>query len=335
MHPAKESPTISTGPKAPASPTTPGPSSSPPGPLARSHPPCRSCAPPSVRRRLHTPHLPTLRRPAPGRHPHHRMPHRSQPAAHRRGPGPRPPLQLPPRLLPPPLLAVAPRTSPGRLPPATLDSDRRCHRGRRRHRGRTPRPEGLRQGSGTATPCVRPIPAPPSARDTGGSSGHPGPLPLRRGALGLARPGRPVSFRTGQPAARPAAKRPRICCGSCWPCCVAGFPSAASSAPPTATSPPTTWPASPLAIGGGSPWSAASTPTPPCTRRRPPRRPSGRPVGRGSKGPGGKSPQEVVAQSSRPRRLNVSWYGGGRRDIAVVTGTGQWYRSGEGLVGVR
>ena len=53
------------------------------------------------------------------------------------------------------------------------------------------------------------------------------------------------------------------------------------------------------------------------------------------KGARQKSPQEVVAQSSRPRRLNVSWYGGGRRDIAVVTGTGQWYRSGEGLVGVR
>ena len=52
------------------------------------------------------------------------------------------------------------------------------------------------------------------------------------------------------------------------------------------------------------------------------------------KGAKQKSPQEVVAQQPR-RRLNVGWYGGGRRDIAVVSGTGQWHRSGEGLVGVR
>jgi hypothetical protein len=32
---------------------------------------------------------------------------------------------------------------------------------------------------------------------------------------------------------------------------------------------------------------------------------------------------------------NVSWYGGGRRDIEVVTGTGNWYRSGEDLVPLR
>ena len=32
--------------------------------------------------------------------------------------------------------------------------------------------------------------------------------------------------------------------------------------------------------------------------------------------------------------LNVSWYGGGRRDVEVVSGTGQWYKGGEGLVPV-
>ena len=31
----------------------------------------------------------------------------------------------------------------------------------------------------------------------------------------------------------------------------------------------------------------------------------------------------------------MAWYGGGRRDIAVVSGTGQWYRAGEALVAVR
>jgi hypothetical protein len=43
----------------------------------------------------------------------------------------------------------------------------------------------------------------------------------------------------------------------------------------------------------------------------------------------------VVARQPRRQRLNVSWYGGGRRDIAVVSSTGQWYQSGQGRVAVR
>ncbi len=62
------------------------------------------------------------------------------------------------------------------------------------------------------------------------------------------------------------------------------------------------------------------------------RRKAGRPRVKGAKQP---SPQEVVACRCRRRRLNVAWYGGGRRDIAVVSGTGQWYRAGAGLVPVR
>lgn len=46
-------------------------------------------------------------------------------------------------------------------------------------------------------------------------------------------------------------------------------------------------------------------------------------------------PCEVVAQRQRLRRLKVDWYGGSRRQVAVVTGAGQWYKSGAGLVGVR
>ncbi len=46
------------------------------------------------------------------------------------------------------------------------------------------------------------------------------------------------------------------------------------------------------------------------------------------------SPAEVV-QTARRRRLNVAWYGGGRRDIEVVSPTGHWRRAGEGLVAVR
>jgi hypothetical protein len=45
-------------------------------------------------------------------------------------------------------------------------------------------------------------------------------------------------------------------------------------------------------------------------------------------------PEQVVAASSRTK-LNVAWYGGGRRDVEVVTGTGQWYKAGQGLVEVR
>ncbi len=46
------------------------------------------------------------------------------------------------------------------------------------------------------------------------------------------------------------------------------------------------------------------------------------------------TPQERVAQAER-QRLNVAWYGGGRRDVEVVSGTGHWYRAGRGLVAVR
>ena len=41
-----------------------------------------------------------------------------------------------------------------------------------------------------------------------------------------------------------------------------------------------------------------------------------------------------MAESGRTR-LNVAWYGGGRRDVEVVTGTGHWYKAGQGLVEVR
>jgi hypothetical protein len=57
----------------------------------------------------------------------------------------------------------------------------------------------------------------------------------------------------------------------------------------------------------------------------------GRPRVKGAKLP---TPQEVVAQAPRAR-LNVAWYGGGRRDVEVVSGTGHWYKAGEGLVEVR
>src|SRR6516162_7881762 len=46
------------------------------------------------------------------------------------------------------------------------------------------------------------------------------------------------------------------------------------------------------------------------------------------------TPRQVVATAERTR-LNVAWYGGGRRDVEVVSGAGHWYKAGEGLVPVR
>jgi hypothetical protein len=64
---------------------------------------------------------------------------------------------------------------------------------------------------------------------------------------------------------------------------------------------------------------------PPMTRGK---KPAGRPRKKGAKRP---TPQEVVADAQRAK-LNVAWYGGGRRDVETVSGTGHWYKAGEGLV---
>lgn len=45
-------------------------------------------------------------------------------------------------------------------------------------------------------------------------------------------------------------------------------------------------------------------------------------------------PCAVVAGSPR-QQATVAWYGGGRRRVETVSGTGQWYKSGHGLVPIR
>jgi DDE superfamily endonuclease len=57
----------------------------------------------------------------------------------------------------------------------------------------------------------------------------------------------------------------------------------------------------------------------------------GRPRVKGAKLP---TPEQAVAAAARTP-LHVAWYGGGRRDVAIVSGTGSWYKGGEGLVAVR
>ena len=57
----------------------------------------------------------------------------------------------------------------------------------------------------------------------------------------------------------------------------------------------------------------------------------GRPRVRGAKLP---APQEVVRRTRRTK-ATVSWYGGGQRRVEWVSGTGQWYKAGHGLVPIR
>jgi hypothetical protein len=61
------------------------------------------------------------------------------------------------------------------------------------------------------------------------------------------------------------------------------------------------------------------------------KKPSGRPRKKGPKLP---SPAQVVQQAKQRPRLDVAWYGGGRRVVEVVTGTGHWYQAGQPLVAV-
>jgi DDE superfamily endonuclease len=58
---------------------------------------------------------------------------------------------------------------------------------------------------------------------------------------------------------------------------------------------------------------------------------SGRPAKKGKKRP---APAAVVAATESRGQLEVSWYGGGRRTVEVVSGTGHWYKAGDGLVEV-
>ena len=62
------------------------------------------------------------------------------------------------------------------------------------------------------------------------------------------------------------------------------------------------------------------------------KKPSHRPRKKGAKRP---APAAVVAATEQRQRLEVSWYGGGRREVEVVSGTGHWHQSGQGLVEVR
>jgi hypothetical protein len=58
---------------------------------------------------------------------------------------------------------------------------------------------------------------------------------------------------------------------------------------------------------------------------------NGRPRKKGRKLP---TPQDAV-QRSRRTKATVNWYGGGKRRVEWVSGTGHWYKAGKGLVPIR
>lgn len=62
-----------------------------------------------------------------------------------------------------------------------------------------------------------------------------------------------------------------------------------------------------------------------------PKKRTGRPRIKGRRLP---APQAVV-QKSKPTPATVTWYGGSKRKVEFVSGTGQWFKTGQGLVPVR
>jgi hypothetical protein len=68
----------------------------------------------------------------------------------------------------------------------------------------------------------------------------------------------------------------------------------------------------------------------------PPAKRRGKKVGRPRvKGKSLPAPCQVVAKTKKRKKLRVRWYGGGWRNVEVVTGTGHWFKSGKGLVPIR
>jgi hypothetical protein len=58
----------------------------------------------------------------------------------------------------------------------------------------------------------------------------------------------------------------------------------------------------------------------------------GRPPTKGARRP---KPSQAVATATAFTRLEVGWYGGGKRDVETLEGTGHWYKAGQKLVPLR
>ena len=64
----------------------------------------------------------------------------------------------------------------------------------------------------------------------------------------------------------------------------------------------------------------------------PPYAGKGRPRVKGTRLP---KPRQAVDAATTLTPLKVGWYGGGRRQVDTLTGTGHWYKAGRGLVAIR
>ena len=67
----------------------------------------------------------------------------------------------------------------------------------------------------------------------------------------------------------------------------------------------------------------------------PPRRRNGQPGRPRVKGDKLPAPADAVAATPRRKRSVVGWYGGGKRRVEFVSGTGHWYKGGGGLAAAR
>lgn len=214
----------------------------------------------------------------------------------------RPSFQLSPRVLVPSLVQLEIGSRPGNAHSRPLASPGAGASGRRRYGGRASRQEGLREGVSPRRCALDAFLHRVSLGTQVGCVGNLGEVSLCRTTVGVARPGGVVSQPGMEQKAQAATQNP-------------GGTHATTAGRACAL-------VSPAKIRVCRRW-----------RLRNPS--AGKLCASTSKATGfGQSPVEVVAKSRR-RRLNVAWYGGGRRDVAVVTATGHWYKGGEGLVPVR
>ena len=255
--------------------------------------------------------------------------------------GPGPLQQLSPRPLPPPLALPPAGTPVHRRRPGSLRPPRPRRAGRRRHRHRTSRRQGLRQGLSSRPGPLHPLVHRVSLGAQVGRLGPAGPLPLLPPAMGPAADGGLVS-------ARAEGDRWRLQAGAQDPGGSAGadapHPDPLVPGPDVRLLAPTAiTPTHELAERGRGESPAADVRQQVLPRCQPVRAAAavlGQAAGLGrQKGKELPEPAQVVRDTPKRPVLDVAWYGGGRRRVEVVTGTGcvvsQRPAAGPGAVGLR
>ena len=249
---------------------------------------------------------------------------------------PRTPQQLPPRLQPRRLVAVAAGQGAGGGGAGT-GARRAGGRDGRRHRRHAQGQAGLRQRE-----APRRLPLDPLARglEVGaqvGRAGGPRHLPVLLAGLGLAGPGGVVPARPIWTSRRSGGiRRPRSWPGNWRRCWCGGSRSGSLSCWATGVTPATNWRAfcrrhrKHLTLVSRLHPRANLYDLPP----QPKAGAKGRPRVKGRKRA---APADVVARTPAKGRAcaTVNWYGGGERQVELISGSGHWYKGGEGLVAIR